>query len=256
MGAGRFRFEVFSLRDFTNPALINRVLDLFDSLPGALRPSRFGPHEPVSRIYDRENRQETVSTWLNGAGIEEYAQSGCLCLEGDPPSMADYFVDWDNSALPRFNMVTGRASVRGNAMTGGLRDLVRLASDLVTETDAVFALINRELPQTSNLLSRNDLNVRLPDPCWIMYFGSPYIELFGEDALRSAPCPEIVELPSGHFCLVATTTPYDPVPEEAKQRLREHFGLSAFREPNKPIRSTKVGVVPSFNFNRKRAEKD
>ena len=246
----RFKFTMFSLSDFTDLRLVNQVLDAFDSLPDSLGPRKYGPYEPVKHLYNPTRRSEIVSIWLNEECAQDHhrPQSGALCLESDSSAKAGYLVSWGRSEVPRFNSVGGSATLYGDATSGTLRDFIDLATAVAQATDAVFGLIDREFPQTNNLLTLIDLKVRLPEPCWMMFFGAPYVELFGKDRLRNAPCHEAVELPSGHFRLMITSSPHEPVAEEARTRIREHFGRMAFTEPGRAIRVQKPGLVPSFDF--------
>jgi len=244
------KFDVFSLSGFTDLALVNKVFDIFDALPHSLQPQRYGPYEPVERAYDSAKRSELVSAWLNEeCARDDYRpQSGVLCLKSGSRSKAEYLVAWSKGIAPRFNFIGGSATFTGDRHSGGLRDFVDGATAIVTATDAVLGLIDRESPETNNLLSLINLKVRLPEPCWMMFFGAPYVELFGKDRLRNAPCHEAVELPSGHFRLMITSSPHEPVAEEARTRIREHFGRMAFTEPGRAIRVQKPGLVPSFDF--------
>lgn len=73
----------------------------------------------------------------------------------------------------------------------------------------------------------------LPDVYWANVFGTPYVSLFGREALASAPAHEVTELDRGLF-YVQLTERADDVrehPEEfalARAALKSHLGEAAF----------------------------
>ncbi len=64
---------------------------------------------------------------------------------------------------------------------------------------------------------------------WLSLFGEPYVEMFGRDALRTAPC-SVEEFAENCFLLLTSDMPMIPTDEILKrqQMVREHLGSDAF----------------------------
>lgn len=166
-------------------------------------------------------------------------------MTGRAPSNIAYTVGWDKRK-PLFDLISADISLSYVSSPKMLARFLELSRALVDKTDAVVGFMHNLLFPGWELLY--DLNLRLPDPGWKIFFGKPYVDLFGVEQLRTVPCHRVEQLPSGHFEVTLTENPLEPIPLEVKQAVRQHLGVDAFMDPGKTSRAYKTGLAPQFDF--------
>jgi hypothetical protein len=83
----------------------------------------------------------------------------------------------------------------------------------------------------------------LPGIFWANFFSKLYVDWFGEEKMRTAPCYAREELPGGGVLLLTAASPLEyakPEVKELEQRLLAHLGEDAFfskKNPTQPCRS-------------------
>jgi len=83
----------------------------------------------------------------------------------------------------------------------------------------------------------------LPGIYWANFFSKRYVDWFGEEKVRTAPCYAREDLPRGGVLLLTSASPLEyarPEVKELEQRLFVHLGEDAFftpKNPTQPCRS-------------------
>jgi hypothetical protein len=108
-----------------------------------------------------------------------------------------------------------------------------LARDVYLFSGAVHGYIMRKLlPITSSFYPYIDHSI--PNVHWLDFFGPPYVEMLGEEKLRTAPCHKIEELQDGGFMLMLTPTPVEAYSREGRMKaeaVKRHLGEEYFYHP-------------------------
>ena len=81
-------------------------------------------------------------------------------------------------------------------------------------------------------LATHRLREGLPDVPWAMFFGPPYVELFGRERLLSTPAAQVAELAGGVFVQLTASVTDVAIRREsylaAQRAAREHLDSGAF----------------------------
>lgn len=241
-------FSLTSLTDFEDKKVAHGVLQRLMENEATLRPKRFSAYEPITEVIDASDLAPVMDVWLNSAsntrgGVD--MRHGSLLLGCS--SGINYQVNWQKSKKPSFSFVGGNAPLsllkkRSNI----LRAFFDLAKDLSLLLNSVYGEIRNMSFPGSDLPF--DLLKRLPDVPWASVYGPPYVSMFGNERILSAPFHRIEPIHSSHLWLEASESVFDPVPEETRAAIRDHLGKEAFMSKGR-WRYTS-GTAPSFDFSR------
>ena len=80
----------------------------------------------------------------------------------------------------------------------------------------------------------------LPDIYWMTVFGAPYVRLFSQELLLSAPAYQVQELENGSIAIQLTENLEDAANDEAafeeiRDRVKNHLNSDAFYDVKKGI---------------------
>lgn len=219
------------------PRSAGRVfLDLLLSQAPTLIPDRYDTDEPVRRRFRPGNLDDILDCWGDGflwrrsrpkvegsvfAGNQNLHDTVHLAV-GDP-------------GLTLFSVGELCAFLGGldAAFTIDLAYAHFVGPDEIKDRALYAATV---MPFSQGLATR-DLRKGLPSLCWAMYFGPPYVSLFGRQTLLTAPVHLAVGLGQGVF-LQLSQLPTDVVTDfwsfsETRRRTMGHLGLDAFSQPGR-----------------------
>lgn len=237
-------FRLSSLKEFSSRILVNDLLDVFDGAPAYLRPAKYGRVQPLKSMISAKNREKMISLMSEAAHGEPAKAIGVLLMEFAPGG--EYLVHWMKRPTPTFAGISGAVPwTIIQAESGRFDILLSFIKKLVEVSDTVYGDIqNAQLPGWDTPL---DLQKRLPDVPWCSIYGQPYIDLFGEEKILSAPFYRIEKLCSGHFWLQSTESIFAPVSDAVRAAIRRHFGEDSFMVS--PRWRYKDGKAPQFRNN-------
>ncbi len=236
-----------TLKHFEQPALAERVIRTLLNSPSFLVPKVFGTSTPLTTVIDSGNIQPLIDCWLPSRKKAPPGPvkipDGLLLMDFAP--QGGYLVHWRKLTVPSFAGLSGTVPWPIlDADPFRFDQLVALTKELITLVNPVYGDI-----QNMNLSGWDtplDLQKRLPDVPWLSIYGEPYIKLFGEERILSAPFYKIGRLSSGHFWLQATESIRHPVPNEVRSAIRTHLGEESFMAH--PKWRYRDGKAPDFDF--------
>ncbi len=108
-------------------------------------------------------------------------------------------------------------------------------------------LIEEAIMAVNVMLRKFDVATALPTLWWMTVFGKPYVEMFGEEKILSAPAFRVEKVRTGQFLVQLTQKPEDvgenfPKVQAVRDAVIDHLGHDAFFDPEKGI--DKVYNVP------------
>jgi len=165
----------------------------------------------------------------------------------DPTGDSQYLIHWKKHSAPSFAGLSGAVPwplIDEDPLRFG--QLISLVKDLIAPVNPAYGDIqNMKHPRWDTPFN---LQKRLPDVPWLSIYGEPYIRLFGEDKILSAPFYKVERLASGHYWLQATESILDPVPESVRLAISKHLGEASFMAW--PKWRYKEGKAPKFDFSK------
>lgn len=99
-------------------------------------------------------------------------------------------------------------------------------------------------------VTSTDLRKGVPNVCWAMVLGPPYVRMIGREKLLSAPCFAVRELSDEHLYLQLTARVEDVHEDfegfdELRHKLKAYLGESVFLAPNT---AQSARAVPTFTY--------
>jgi hypothetical protein len=240
------QFEIVSLDDFESEDFIKPIIDLFFIQDGQLSPKRFGSCQPYKTLGFGD-KYVKIRDVLFDAPIETFNEktykTGNVILSNDKCS---YSLSFRKSISESFSYVGGIFDY----------DLVKdgeIFNYFLFLSRKVFLLANGIYGEILNMgfpgwEGPSDLQKRLPDIPWMSYYGKPYIDFFGKEKILSAPFHEINVLSEDAIQLQASPSIWEPVPEDTKDKIRNHLGSDCFMRRFR--RTFKVNSAPVFDFSK------
>lgn len=246
----RIKFRMYSLRDFYDRALAERVLETILAAPSNIAPVAAERDGSLQALPTTNASEFLASAWMNDEACREgrLPEVGVLGMEGSAPAKASYLVSWDRTPKEIFNLASLSAAASTVATAKGMDAFLNLALALVELLNGVWGEVTWSVPRTSNASTLFDLRKRMPPPGWMLIFGEPYIQLFGEDLIRSTPCHKVGRLQSGHYLIQTTARPSELLDANLIKAICSHLGRDAFQEPGESIRAYRTGLAPVFDF--------
>ncbi|HET8730547.1 MAG TPA: hypothetical protein VFM34_05490, partial [Moraxellaceae bacterium] len=133
---------------------------------------------------------------------------------------------WNKSSQPGFSFIGGYLMFAAiDKDPQALADFVELARRLVAALAPAYGEIRSMAVKGWD--APMNLQLRLPDVPPISIYGREYIELFGRDAIEAAPFQSVERVGEAYW-LVASESLREGVGDEARARIRAHFGEDAF----------------------------
>jgi hypothetical protein len=242
----RVSFSVDSLEDFEQRSFAERVIRSILAGPRFCTPTKYGRNQPLRREIDPSDISELLDLWTSVANSKNSRAAypeGLLLMEFAKDE--GYLVYWRKFREPSFPGISGGLSwpvLKGEPRR--FEQFLSLVKELAVLTNAVYGEFHNALFPGWD--TPRDLEKRLPDVPWLSIYGRPYIEMFGERAIESAPFHRIERLRSGHYVLQATESIEHPVPEAVRASIRKHLDEDAFMSGGRW--RYKSGKSPEFDF--------
>jgi hypothetical protein len=174
---------------------------------------------------------------------------GILILENGKRNKNNYTVSWKKSKKNIYNYITVNVHISYFANKYSLSEFIATCESLLMLFNPIKARIyNMSFDAWRQLY---DYSVMHPELVWKEYFGMPYIELFGREALLSTPCYRTEELRNGMISLQLTDDPMIDVPYEARQTVKQHLGEFAFVMEGRDYKTTvhiSMAKAPKLDF--------
>jgi hypothetical protein len=239
-------FLLLSLEDFENVNLAREVISILFSGSEELQPQIYNCLKGEKRI---ESMDELTDIFMGEGRYSNHsliAKLSTLILSRN--NHCYYQISWDK-ILPKFR--PSPQMISGSLTISMLKEKPLLLSEFITQ---IKRLTEVSKPVYGDFQSRAikgwdnpiDLEVRLPDIRPVSIYGPPYVELFGREAIESAPFQKIEEIAPGYYWLEANDSVFEPVPEETKAAIRKHFGEDAFMVGRRYRH--KSGRAPKLDF--------
>lgn len=219
-----------------------QILQLLVRTAPDLSPEFYGNFEPVRKPF--RTVEEAIALWQppflwkrkTGVRVD-----GAIWF-GNPGN---------HSAL--YMTVTGRHQATDQAVTLVRADTAPLTVDfayvhLLTELETKPPKASYDMWYPIDIgVTSHDLRKGIPNLCWAMVFGPPYVRMIGREKLMSAPCFTVKELSGERFYLQITPNLEDVREdfngfEVSRQRLKAHLGEEFFLALN----GTAARAVPAF----------
>ena len=241
-------FSLNSLEDFDDRKLAERVIRSILAGPRFAVPKKYGREQPLKQIIDERDITPLIDLWApsqkNNSNQIKFPD-GLLLMEF--ASDGDYLVHWKKAPVPSF------AGVSGGGPWPTLNQEAKRLGEFMDLVKVLIGLVNPVYGEIQNMALPGwdipfDLPKRLPDVPWISIYGVPYIKMFTEERILSAPFWKTEQLPSGHFLLQSTESPHQKISEETKSAIRRHLGEDAFMSGGRW--RYKDGHAPVFDFSK------
>lgn len=241
--------NIRSLKNFQDENLAKSVLQLINTFHKEFIPDYFGSSEPLKMKYSVDNTEDAVGAWMNSHLNQENrgegVQSGMLLMEKKRGSKSSYVFSWRKTQVPSFNGGNFSVNIEFLIKKGLDRYLEACQELIILLNPAQADITNESFP---GALQPINLRKRHPELQWRVYFGEPYIHMFGREKLLATPCYKVEELSETCIMLQLTENVFEEIPEEVRKSVKEHLGTDAFVSGNKNIHTYKDGWVPNFDF--------
>jgi hypothetical protein len=240
-------FSLSSLANFDDREFAERVIRAILNGPDFAVPKKYGRDQPLTLAIDPRDISSLIDLWV--PRTRRHSSGPVKCPDGlllmEFARDGDYLIDWKKDTKPSFAGVSGavpwpvldKGPARLDQFIGFIKNLVGLVNPVYGDIE------NMALPDWDTPL---DLQKRLPDIPWVSIYGEPYIKMFGEKKIETAPFCKIERLPSGHYFLQATKSVKEPVPASVRASIRRHLGEDSFMAH--PKWRYKTGKAPEFDF--------
>jgi hypothetical protein len=232
-------FSLSCLTDLGDKKIAQQVISTFLASAPGIKPKKAGAFQAESDITDPEALVELL---VNEESMHEGMRGGSLVLEASKD--CGFQVQWNKSPHAGFPFVGGHlmfsAISKNSALLGEflalIKELVRVTRPAYGEVRSM-AVRGWDVPM--------NLELRLPDIPSVSIYGRQYIDMFGRDRIETAPFVAR-EMIGECFWLVAHQPVFDGVPDEQRQRIRNHLGADAFMADGKWKYSD--GCAPKFDL--------
>lgn len=251
-------FGIMSLKDFDNRELAQNVFETIADAGDSFFPTVYDVYEPLRRKCSQKDIDELVRFWVNEENAEKTAQQqygmGQILMEHRRKPKISYQMYWEKSQHERFNYFVLGIDFEFLKEPKNFQKFMTLCSRLVILLDPVQGEItNRSFPGWDEPIN---LQVRHPELNWMVYFGKPYIELFGREKLMNTPCYCVNTIGENVISLQMAADVFQPISTEDRRTVKSYLGADAFVEEGKDYRSYKAGIVPKFDFSNVLFDKD
>lgn len=237
-------FSLLSLKSFKDERLARSSLDLLLNGLSFVKLTKFGAFAPLNGKVPNGDLQPLVDAWFCQQDlVSPFSTAGerVLCLEG-ARGRVNMMITWSDNPFP-LNSISASFPSQYLAEEASCESFLAWIENLTASVDPVFGFVQNMM--TKGWATPYDLTLRLPEIPWGTILGKPYIEMFGEDKIRTAPYASVEKWSSGHlFCKLTDDLLNPQLPIELRQAVREHLGEDAFMQGSRQPRHYKVGRSP------------
>jgi hypothetical protein len=185
-----------------------------------------------------------VDAWLaaqDSVSPFSIASERVLCFAGNRGKV-DMMVSWSDETN-QFNSISGSFPSAYIGTDEAFEAFISWIAKLTACVNPAYGFIQNMM--TKGWANPYNLFLRLPDIPWGTIFGAPYVEMFGEQSIISAPFAEVTRWASGHFfCKLTGDLRNSDLPMDIRQSIRSHLGSDAFMEGTRQPRQYKDGRSP------------
>ena len=244
-------FNIFSLKDFQDAQLAERVLQAINEAGNDFIPDTYGADEVSAKTkYDPAHHEPLIRLWTDerdeATDVQRSFASAWFLMKKKRKPNTCYQMRWKKDQEANFNYLTFSLNLDYLRKPENWERFMNLSNHLLLLLEPVQANIwNLMMPEWSEPI---DLQVRHPELGWINYFGKPYIDLFGREKLLSAPCYRTFEIGEDIIGLQMSEDLFQPIPSDVRYAVKKHLGEDAFVEEGKWYRYYKTGRIPAFDF--------
>lgn len=192
MAKARIEVGIFTSASLVGKTNGKRLLEVLIESAPHYSPDRYNDHEPINIPFDPSNIDEAIHrAW--GFGFlwkrKTPAMEGHVWVGGNDMHSRMYL------SLPRKSFDVERVL----HLVGAIREAfgvdfgyIHLPVDEEDARDLQY--YRRHVMPFSQGATTEDLRAGIPDFCWAMLFGPPYVELFGRERLLTTPAARVEEL--------------------------------------------------------------
>jgi hypothetical protein len=231
------------------------VMDLWKHYIPDLLPDVYGNWEPLDRPFQLSNIESLLDAWkwpFLTLRHTPSVESNIWMRKGSQRLHATWVLSLEASAANQTKLLAFLKAA-GSALRADFAYLHLLTpSELERGRASKTALpLNKQATRFTFLVSSKDLQQRIPDMFWATMFGAPYLEMFGEDLLLTAPAFKAEALPGRGVLLQITEELADverrsSVFENTRALVKKYLGEDVFfEEGRKPIDGYRT---PAFTF--------
>lgn len=205
--------------DETRVAEVFRLL--WEANPSYL-PKIIGVNTPIKSPYSVESAQKVWNGSINNIGSKRLMFEGPNC-KGNIICKQE---GWNH---------VGLTIDRDTVLTkDGIERFIKLSKNLFLLINGVYGFSCFVKDYLSNLLVL-DFRVCLGGISWLTLFGAPYVDMFGKEVLKTAPCLA-EEFAENNFVLLASElpVPIKPALIRKQTKIKKHLGMEAFCGKNPP----------------------
>ncbi len=185
------------------------VFDLWKEHLPELLPDKYGHWEPIDRPFD--SFEAVLNDWqwpfLSAKKKPSIAGSIWMRKGANQRLHSTLIFDLENKAATQGQLL-GFLQAVSVSIRADFACLHTLTADEIDRgrRNGTITALNRKGTKFSFLLASKDLQKRIPDLYWMTVFGKPYVEMFGEEKLLSAPAFRSDRLSNGLIALQRCVT--------------------------------------------------
>lgn len=245
---------LLSLKNFQDEELSRSVISSINSCGNDFIPQKYDIYEPLKRKYSSENMNDVVSLWMNYEVNQRYKQNGEKIAAGQvvmqrkkKPEL-DYLINWKKSSETQFNIFTFSVEIDYLKEPGNYLKYMSICKQFIKIIEPVYGEItNCSFPNYSQPV---DIQIRLPEPQWMLILGKPYFDMFGKEKLLNTPCYGIEVIEDRIVLLQIDNDLFSEVQQSQKDRVKYYLGESAFVWSGNKVLAykNKENMTPKFDF--------
>jgi hypothetical protein len=227
------RYELFmrfySVKDLGTGEKAREFFDLLADQGEAFIPEKMMGKLQKVTPFDGGDRDNAVRIWQNRRKNPIFYSSD-ITMWKEKPFRLLIMVAWNRGAMALFNEIAIWIGAEYFTRNYGIEPLLSLGERLFYYTGALYGFITRYDSEDAAYV-RSRLDGQLPGIFWANLLGPLYMDFFGEERIREAPCYSNKRLSHGGVLL--QTTPYPtgrdhPADREAETILRDYLDHDAF----------------------------
>ena len=220
-----------------------RFLLMIKSLEGGKwTPDKWSQFEPIKNAFAGDIEDQLISAWCEE---RQGRISNAIYFAKKKPALLLGVTNW-RGTVPNLNYIWFDMEANEFAGSDGVERLKHVVTEFIAWSGAVYATAWRS-GQHHNRSAPGDPTKRLDQLNWLTFFGTPYLNLLGEDLIRNCPFYSCEHISDG-LLLTAAELPDSSVISESSDlllRLENCLGSDLFATeayPEVPCR------VPSFDL--------
>ncbi|MDQ7827209.1 MAG: hypothetical protein RDV48_30730 [Candidatus Eremiobacteraeota bacterium] len=204
--------------------------------------------------FEGNNLDDAIRIWVNKRKNPNFI-CHTINMWKEKPFRIFIIVCWNRGAHALFNEIAFWIGSEYLSTGYGTEPLLRIGESLFDYTGGLYGFITRYDAEESHF-QRERLNEHLPGIFWAQFLGPLYIDFFGEERIKSAPCYDRKTLTNGGVFLQTAQFPTGqeaPEDRESEKILKDFLNHDAFQD----ISEASVAVarkhqikknVPLFDF--------